>query len=619
MRDNRYDYGFVIRTVLVVVGVVLLLYLIYLVRKPLLWVFVALFLAVALSQPGQLPAALDAARDGDRGGLPGADPRAGGDGRPDRPADRHADDEPGERPAELRADLQDFANKNPTLRKLERDYQITQQLEDQARALPSKAGDAAGLLQDAGLTIVNSVFAVVTILVLTAFMLGSGHIWVDKIISLQPEDRAKRMRRVAEHSSAAVGGYVGGVFLQATTAGILAYVVLSILDVPFEAPLALIIFLLDLVPLVGATIGAVIVGLITLFKDFPTATIIWAVWAIVYQQIENNVIQPRIQQRAVNVHPLGVLISVLFGAALLGVLGALVAIPVAATLQIVVREWWGWRADQQLEAEPGEATRLADHAQVSTGDDPEAEPPPPLPPTPRTDVDPPEHADPRRRAHAAGHHREGRASRRARGCASTTASPARTSWTSRSPSACVSRTRCSWSPTRGRPATARSTRRSPRSPGTSPARRRTWIERLAKAEPHKAGRGEPARPGRAARGAQQGPRDLQPLTRPRGDPEPEREVRARLRAALVEGGALDARTAALASLVSATELVGEVFPDREDRKAAKRRLRGAEGGRRELREALGAVNQAAVEAMLLAVTLMVSVTATTSAATIVNN
>ena len=78
------------------------------------------------------------------------------------------------------------------------------------------------------------------------------------------------------------------------------------------------------------------------------------------------------------------LISVLFGAALLGVLGALVAIPVAATLQIVVREWWGWRADQQLEAEPGEATRLADHAQVSTGDDPEAEPPPPLPqgPTP---------------------------------------------------------------------------------------------------------------------------------------------------------------------------------------------------------------------------------------------
>ena len=139
----------------------------------------------------------------------------------------------------------------------------------------------------------------------------------------------------------------------------------------------MLIFFLDLIPLVGATIGAVIVGIVTLFVDFPTATIVWTIWAILYQQVENNVIQPRIQQRAVDVHPLGVLISVLFGAALLGILGALIAIPVAATLQICVREWWAWRADQQLAVQPGEATRLADRAQISTGEDPEAEPPPP--------------------------------------------------------------------------------------------------------------------------------------------------------------------------------------------------------------------------------------------------
>jgi predicted PurR-regulated permease PerM len=274
-------------------------------------------------------------------------------------------------------DLQDFANKNATLRRLERDYQITARLEEQARELPNRVGDAAGLLQDAGLTIVNSVFQLVTILVLTAFMLGSGRYWVDRLIAIQPEDRAVRMRRVADHSAAAVGGYVGGVLLQATVAGLLAWLVLTILDVPFAAPLALLIFFLDLIPLVGATIGAVIVGIVTVFADFPRDTIIWAVWAILYQQIENNVIQPRIQQRAVNVHPLGVLISVLFGSALLGIVGALVAIPVAATLQIVAREWWGWRADQQLQAEPGEASRLADREQVSTGDDPEAEPSPP--------------------------------------------------------------------------------------------------------------------------------------------------------------------------------------------------------------------------------------------------
>ena len=94
--------------------------------------------------------------------------------------------------------------------------------------------------------------------------------------------------------------------------------------------------------------------------------------------------------------------------------------------------------------------------------------------------------------------------------------------------------------------------------------------------------------------------------------------RARLHAALVEGGELDARTASLASLVSATELVGEVFPDKEERKAAKRRLDELKEGD-ELRDALGAANQAAVEAMLVAVTLMVSVSVTTSAAVIANN
>jgi predicted PurR-regulated permease PerM len=379
VRVQRFDYGAVLRTVLVVVSVVIILYLIWLVRRPLLWVLMALFLAVALSTPVNF-----LSRHMKRGFaitivylalllipvgvallvVPSIVNQS----------TNLVDDLPN-----YARDLQDFANSNPTLRKLERDYQVTQQLEEQARELPSRIGDAAGLLQDAGLTLVNSVFQLVTILVLTAFMLGSGRLWIDRLIALQPEERAKRMRRVAEHSSSAVGAYVGGVLLQATTAGILAYIVLTILGVPFAAPLAVLIFFLDLIPLVGATIGAVIVGVVTLFADFPTDTIIWTIWAIVYQQVENNVIQPRIQQRAVNVHPLGVLISVLFGAALLGVLGALVAIPVAATLQIVAREWWGWRADQQLQAEPGEATRLADREQVSTGDDPEAEPPPPPP------------------------------------------------------------------------------------------------------------------------------------------------------------------------------------------------------------------------------------------------
>ncbi len=117
---------------------------------------------------------------------------------------------------------------------------------------------------------------------------------------------------------------------------------------PFAAALAIVIFFADLVPLVGATIGAIVVGLVTVFVDFPTATIVWVIYSVIYQQVENTLIQPQIQKRAVNVHPFIVLVAVLFGSALLGVLGALIAIPVAASIQIAIREWWDYRHDRAV-------------------------------------------------------------------------------------------------------------------------------------------------------------------------------------------------------------------------------------------------------------------------------
>jgi predicted PurR-regulated permease PerM len=97
--------------------------------------------------------------------------------------------------------------------------------------------------------------------------------------------------------------------------------------------------LFSLIPLVGATIAAVLIGVVTLFENFPTATIIWTIWAIVYQQLENHLIQPQIQKRTVHVHPFVTIVAVLFGGTLLGVMGAIVAIPVAASLQILIREY----------------------------------------------------------------------------------------------------------------------------------------------------------------------------------------------------------------------------------------------------------------------------------------
>ena len=340
----------ILRIVLIIVGVVLCLYLIYLLRKPLTWIGIALFLSVALSGPvnflnqymkrgfaigtvylGLLSAIVAL-------GLLLIPPIINQVTKLGDNAPRYAQD------------VQDYVQKNRTLRKLEKDYNITEKLQTEAQKLPSKLGTATGILKDIGFGIVNSIFALVTILVLTAFMLGSGPRWREQFIQLQPPERRDRVRRVLDRMRNAVSSYVVGAFTVSLIDGVAAFIVLSILGVPFAAPLAIVMGTLSLIPLVGATIGAVIVGIVTAFHNFPTTTIIWTIYAILYQQFENNLIQPQVQRRTVRVHPFLVLVSVLFGATLLGVLGALIAIPVAASIEILVKEWWMFREEQkQLE------------------------------------------------------------------------------------------------------------------------------------------------------------------------------------------------------------------------------------------------------------------------------
>jgi predicted PurR-regulated permease PerM len=140
-------------------------------------------------------------------------------------------------------------------------------------------------------------------------------------------------------------------------AATVAFVVLKILGTPAPLALAVIILVLDLIPLVGATIGAILVGIVTLFNDFPTDPIIWVVFAIVYQQFENYVVQPRIQGRAVQLDPFIIVIAALFGGTLLGIVGALLAIPSAAAMQIAAREYMEFRrtyhSGEPPPAEPG--------------------------------------------------------------------------------------------------------------------------------------------------------------------------------------------------------------------------------------------------------------------------
>ncbi len=137
-----------------------------------------------------------------------------------------------------------------------------------------------------------------------------------------------------------------------TINGVLTFCILTLLGVPFAVPLAVLMSFFGLIPLVGATIGGVIILVVTLFTDFPQATIIYGVFLILYQQVENNVLQPFIFKRTVNVHPLAVIVGILSGSALLGVVGALVAIPVVAAVQIILREFFARPEPPRAELEP---------------------------------------------------------------------------------------------------------------------------------------------------------------------------------------------------------------------------------------------------------------------------
>src|SRR3954452_1768352 len=345
----------IIRVVAIVVLAVLALYLIYLLRKPIGWVLTATFIAIALSGPVNrlnrrmrrgfaitvvylglilVPVGLTAL----------VVPPLVTQGT------NLAEDLPN-----YANDVQDYVNKNKRLRELDDKYDLTGQLQKQANQLPGKVGDAAKVLSDIGLGLVNSVFALVNILILSIFIVAGGRGWTDAALRLRPEAERERMRRILDSTADAVGGYVQGALTIAVIAGIQSFIVMEILGVPFAAPLAVLAGLASLIPLIGATAAAILIGLVTLFNDFPTDTIIWAIWAVIYQQIENNIIQPQIQRRTGQVQPIVVLVAVLFGSTLLGVLGAIVAIPLAASIQIVAREWWSWRQEVRLAAlvDPG--------------------------------------------------------------------------------------------------------------------------------------------------------------------------------------------------------------------------------------------------------------------------
>ena len=252
------------RTVLIVVAVLLTIYVLYLLRKPLSWLVIAAFIAVAAAGPVNvlqrkmkrgfaiaivyivimlIPVGLGALL------IP---PIVG-------QAEDLADNAP-----EYVQDVEDYVNDNQTLQNLNEDYDITTKLQDEAEKLPEKIPDAAGVLSDIGVGLVNSLFAAVTILILSIFMVGGGPRWINSFVEAQRPEHAERIERTLTRIANAIGNYVGGALLQATIAGLSAFLVMKILGAPFAGPLAVLVFFFDLIPVVGATIGAVLVAVVML-------------------------------------------------------------------------------------------------------------------------------------------------------------------------------------------------------------------------------------------------------------------------------------------------------------------------------------------------------------------
>lgn len=350
----------ILRVVVTVVLSAFALYLVYLLRTPISWLIFATFVSVVVSAPVKL--------------LTRRMPRALAIavvyvflvaipltiGAILVPAGVQAiSDLVGDFPSYV-DDVKETVNESDTLSSLNEDFDLIGKLQDFADDAADHAGDVAGILADVGAGLVGSVFAGVTILVMSIFMVSRGRIWTDAVLRTRPAEEAAAIRRALDRMAVAVAGYVGGALLQATIAGIAAFIVLTILDAPAPLALAAIVLVFDLIPLVGATIGAILVGIVTLFNDFPTATIVWVVFAIVYQLFENYVIQPRIQEKAVQLDPFIIVIAALFGGTLMGIVGALLAIPTAAAAQIAVREYLEFRRTYHAK----------DEAAVESGADP---------------------------------------------------------------------------------------------------------------------------------------------------------------------------------------------------------------------------------------------------------
>jgi predicted PurR-regulated permease PerM len=241
--------------------------------------------------------------------------------------------------------VNDLTHGRGSLGFLETKYHLTERVRGALSGQGAGGGGiatGAGTVVSVGRGIATGLAGVITIIFMTLFMLLEGPAWIERLYALVPADSQPRWRAVGHDIYRTIGGYISGNLLISVIAGFTTTMVLLTLGVPYALALGLVVAVLDLIPLAGATLAAILVSVVA-FLDSTTAGVIVAVFFIVYQQLENHILQPVVYGRTVQLSPLAVLVSILIGAELAGVLGALGAIPVAGSLQVLLRDWLAHR------------------------------------------------------------------------------------------------------------------------------------------------------------------------------------------------------------------------------------------------------------------------------------
>ncbi len=238
----------------------------------------------------------------------------------------------------------DELKRNDRVQELDDKYDIIQRAEDYV-AKGDYASSVFGGVLGVGLAVLSAVLNTFIVVVLTIYFLTSLDTTKSALYRLAPTSRRDRVTKLGDRVLRSVGGYVSGAFVIATCAGVTSLIFLFIVGLgEYAVALAFVVFLLDVIPMIGATIGAVIVSAIGFAEDWKIG-VACVIFYLIYQQVENYAIYPRVMSKSVDIPGAVTVIAALVGAALLGVVGALLAIPTAAAILMLTREVFVRRQD----------------------------------------------------------------------------------------------------------------------------------------------------------------------------------------------------------------------------------------------------------------------------------